>query len=201
MYSFLILSNLVTPKENLNIFSSATSSSDSCLFLSDTVSKPYSMAALTTVLYTFPLILTSVQLVICLLLGLRHLPLQRRRRGKRGGIAAKLKLSLMLKSRHGLDRTQLGLGSSRFVMRRSLEVAYQWILPVTIEDKFLISSRCRIPRLRRGELLSQTSLVCRHFHSDECKVCIVRSIYSVYLFTVCSYLVCSCVVLREVFVR
>ncbi|KAK3543767.1 hypothetical protein QTP70_027179 [Hemibagrus guttatus] len=34
MYSFLILSNLVTPKENLNIFSSATSSSDSCLFLS-----------------------------------------------------------------------------------------------------------------------------------------------------------------------
>ncbi|KAK3574486.1 hypothetical protein QTP86_008088 [Hemibagrus guttatus] len=50
MYSFLILSNLVTPKENLNIFSSATSSSDSCLFLSDTVSKPYSMAALTTVL-------------------------------------------------------------------------------------------------------------------------------------------------------
>ncbi|KAK3560504.1 hypothetical protein QTP86_009647 [Hemibagrus guttatus] len=52
MYSFLILSNLVTPKENLNIFSSATSSSDSCLFLSDTVSKPYSMAGLTTVLYT-----------------------------------------------------------------------------------------------------------------------------------------------------
>ncbi|KAK3507024.1 hypothetical protein QTP70_000554 [Hemibagrus guttatus] len=44
MYLFLIPSNLVTPKENLNIFSSATSSSDSCLFLSDTVSKPYSMA-------------------------------------------------------------------------------------------------------------------------------------------------------------
>ncbi|KAK3542800.1 hypothetical protein QTP70_003001 [Hemibagrus guttatus] len=54
MYSFLILSNLVTPKENLNIFSSATSSSDSCLFLSDTVSKPYSMAALTTVLSIQP---------------------------------------------------------------------------------------------------------------------------------------------------
>ncbi|KAK3537112.1 hypothetical protein QTP70_002126 [Hemibagrus guttatus] len=47
-------------KENLNIFSSATSSSDSCLFLSDTVSKPYSMAALTTVLYTFPLILADI---------------------------------------------------------------------------------------------------------------------------------------------
>ncbi|KAK3559177.1 hypothetical protein QTP86_005073 [Hemibagrus guttatus] len=60
MYSFLILSNLVTPKENLNIFSSATSSSDSCLFLSDTVSKPYSMAGLTTVLYTFPLILADI---------------------------------------------------------------------------------------------------------------------------------------------
>ncbi|KAK3552286.1 hypothetical protein QTP86_008550 [Hemibagrus guttatus] len=60
MYSFLILSNLVTPKENLNIFSSATSSSDSCLFLSDTVSKPYSMASLTTVLCTFPLILADI---------------------------------------------------------------------------------------------------------------------------------------------
>ncbi|KAK3517289.1 hypothetical protein QTP70_002930 [Hemibagrus guttatus] len=47
-------------KENLNIFSSATSSSDSCLFLSDTVSKPYSMAGLTTVLYTIPLILADI---------------------------------------------------------------------------------------------------------------------------------------------
>ncbi|KAK3553579.1 hypothetical protein QTP70_005753 [Hemibagrus guttatus] len=46
--------------KNLNIFSSATSSSDSCLFLSDTVSKPYSMAGLTTVLYTFPLILADI---------------------------------------------------------------------------------------------------------------------------------------------
>ncbi|KAK3570545.1 hypothetical protein QTP86_022081 [Hemibagrus guttatus] len=46
--------------QNLNIFSSATSSSDSCLFLSDTVSKPYSMAGLTTVLYTFPLILADI---------------------------------------------------------------------------------------------------------------------------------------------
>ncbi|KAK3515984.1 hypothetical protein QTP86_019620, partial [Hemibagrus guttatus] len=46
--------------ENLNIFFSATSSSDSCLFLSDTVSKPYSMAGLTTVLYTFPLILADI---------------------------------------------------------------------------------------------------------------------------------------------
>ncbi|KAK3531996.1 hypothetical protein QTP86_002517, partial [Hemibagrus guttatus] len=41
--------------KNLNIFSS-----DSCLFLSDTVSKPYSMAGLTTVLYTFPLILADI---------------------------------------------------------------------------------------------------------------------------------------------
>ncbi|KAK3524977.1 hypothetical protein QTP86_011791 [Hemibagrus guttatus] len=53
MYSFLILSNLVTPKENLNIVNSAISSSDSCLFLSDTVSKPYSMVGLTTVLSFF----------------------------------------------------------------------------------------------------------------------------------------------------
>ncbi|KAK3552400.1 hypothetical protein QTP86_011630 [Hemibagrus guttatus] len=47
-------------EKNLNIFSSATSSSDSCPFLSDTVSKPYSMAGLTTVLYTFPLILADI---------------------------------------------------------------------------------------------------------------------------------------------
>ncbi|KAK3542903.1 hypothetical protein QTP70_006523 [Hemibagrus guttatus] len=46
--------------KNLNIFSSATAISDSCLFLSDTVSKPYSMAGLTTVLYTFPLILADI---------------------------------------------------------------------------------------------------------------------------------------------
>ncbi|KAK3518033.1 hypothetical protein QTP70_033025, partial [Hemibagrus guttatus] len=51
---------LESSRENLNIFSSATSSSDSCLFLSDTVSKPYSMAGLTTVLYTFPLILADI---------------------------------------------------------------------------------------------------------------------------------------------
>ncbi|KAF7644146.1 hypothetical protein LDENG_00020260, partial [Lucifuga dentata] len=54
MYSFLILSILVTPKENLSILVSATSSSASCLFLSATVSKPYNIAGLTTVLYTFP---------------------------------------------------------------------------------------------------------------------------------------------------
>ncbi|KAF7653156.1 hypothetical protein LDENG_00086470, partial [Lucifuga dentata] len=57
MYSFLILSILVTPKENLSILVSATSSSASCLFLSATVSKPYNIAGLTTVLYTFPFIL------------------------------------------------------------------------------------------------------------------------------------------------
>ncbi|KAK3508885.1 hypothetical protein QTP70_012514 [Hemibagrus guttatus] len=54
------INSTCTESENLNIFSSATSSSDSCLFLSDTVSKPYSMAGLTTVLYTFPLILADI---------------------------------------------------------------------------------------------------------------------------------------------
>ncbi|KAF7688101.1 hypothetical protein HF521_014107, partial [Silurus meridionalis] len=48
--SFLILPILITPKENLNIFSSATSSSTSCLLLNATVSKPYNIAGLTTVL-------------------------------------------------------------------------------------------------------------------------------------------------------
>ncbi|KAF3706828.1 hypothetical protein EXN66_Car022520 [Channa argus] len=45
MYSYLILSILVT--ENLNILSSATSSSASCLFFSATVSKLYNIAGLT----------------------------------------------------------------------------------------------------------------------------------------------------------
>ncbi|KAF7663340.1 hypothetical protein LDENG_00211810, partial [Lucifuga dentata] len=62
MYSFLILSILVTPKENLSILVSATSSSASCLFLSATVSKPYNIAGLTTVLYTFPFILAETLL-------------------------------------------------------------------------------------------------------------------------------------------
>ncbi|KAF7692621.1 hypothetical protein HF521_010231, partial [Silurus meridionalis] len=48
--SFLILSILDTPNENLNIFSSATSSSTSCLLLNATVSKPYIITGLTTVL-------------------------------------------------------------------------------------------------------------------------------------------------------
>ena len=54
MYSFLILSILVTPNENRNIFNSATSISASCLFVSATVSNPYSIAGLTATLYTFP---------------------------------------------------------------------------------------------------------------------------------------------------
>ncbi|KAF7650345.1 hypothetical protein LDENG_00127500, partial [Lucifuga dentata] len=62
MYSFLILSIFVTPKENLSILVSTTSSSASCLFLSATVSKPYNIAGLTTVLYTFPFILAETLL-------------------------------------------------------------------------------------------------------------------------------------------
>ncbi|KAF7648307.1 hypothetical protein LDENG_00159280, partial [Lucifuga dentata] len=64
MYSFLILSILVTPKENLSILVSATSSSASCLFLSATVSKPYNIAGLTTVLYTFPFILAETYIIL-----------------------------------------------------------------------------------------------------------------------------------------
>ncbi|KAF7711442.1 hypothetical protein HF521_000453 [Silurus meridionalis] len=47
---FLILFILVNSNENLNIFSSATSSSSSCLLLNATVSKPYNIAGLTTVI-------------------------------------------------------------------------------------------------------------------------------------------------------
>ncbi|XP_061651367.1 mitochondrial 2-oxodicarboxylate carrier isoform X2 [Phyllopteryx taeniolatus] len=50
MSSFLILSNLVTPRANLNIFISATSNSASCCLFRATVSNPSIMAGLTTVL-------------------------------------------------------------------------------------------------------------------------------------------------------
>ena len=62
MYSFLILSILVTPNENRNIFNSATSISASCLFVSATVSNPYNIAGLTATLYTFPFTLADTRL-------------------------------------------------------------------------------------------------------------------------------------------
>ncbi|TRY93239.1 hypothetical protein DNTS_014376 [Danionella cerebrum] len=51
-----LILDLVTPKLNLNILISATSISASCLFLTATVSNPYIITGLTTVLYTFALI-------------------------------------------------------------------------------------------------------------------------------------------------
>ena len=59
MCSFLILSFLVTPIANLNIFISATSISSACFFVIATVSSPYTIAGLTTELYTFPFTLTG----------------------------------------------------------------------------------------------------------------------------------------------
>ena len=59
MYSFLILSFLVTPIENLNILISATSISSTCFFVTTTVLSPYIIVGLTTVLYTFPFILVG----------------------------------------------------------------------------------------------------------------------------------------------
>ena len=59
MYSFLILSFLVTPIANLNIFISATSISFTCFFVTATVSGPYTIAGLTTNLYTFPFTLAG----------------------------------------------------------------------------------------------------------------------------------------------
>ena len=57
--SFLILSFLVTAIANLNIFISATSISSTCFFVIATVSSPYTIAGLTTELYTFPFTLAS----------------------------------------------------------------------------------------------------------------------------------------------
>ena len=59
MYSFLILSFLVTLIANLNIFISATSISSTCFFMTATVSSPYTNAGLTTELYTFLFTLAS----------------------------------------------------------------------------------------------------------------------------------------------
>ena len=53
MYSFLILSFLVTPIANLNIFTSATSIFSSCFFVTATVLSLYTITGLTTELYTF----------------------------------------------------------------------------------------------------------------------------------------------------
>ena len=59
MYSFLILSFLVTPIANLKIFISATSISSTFFFVTATVSSPYTIAGLTTELYTFPFTLAG----------------------------------------------------------------------------------------------------------------------------------------------
>ena len=53
MYSFLILSFLVTPIANLNIFISATFIFSTCFFETANVSSPYTIAGLTTELYAF----------------------------------------------------------------------------------------------------------------------------------------------------
>ena len=59
MYSFLIMSFLVIPIANLNIFISATSISSTCFFVTATVSSPYTIAGITTELYTFPFTLAG----------------------------------------------------------------------------------------------------------------------------------------------
>ena len=53
MYSFLILSFLVTATANLNVLISATSISSTCFFVTATVSSPLTIAGLTIVLFTF----------------------------------------------------------------------------------------------------------------------------------------------------
>ena len=59
MYSFLILSFIITPIANFNIFISVTSISFTCFFLTATISSPYTIAGLTTELYTFPFTLAG----------------------------------------------------------------------------------------------------------------------------------------------
>ena len=59
MYSFLILSFLVIPIANLSIFISATFLPSTYFFVTATVSSPYTIAGLTTELYTFPFTLAG----------------------------------------------------------------------------------------------------------------------------------------------
>ena len=59
IYSFLILSSLVTPSAHLTIFNSATSNFPTCLSVTATVSIPYIIAGLTTHLYIFPFTLAN----------------------------------------------------------------------------------------------------------------------------------------------
>lgn len=56
-YLFLFLSTLVTPNENLNIFSSTNFSSGYCLFVSATLQ---TIAGLTTILQIFPFPLAAI---------------------------------------------------------------------------------------------------------------------------------------------
>ena len=59
MYSFLILSFLVAPIANFNIFISATFIFSTCFFVTSIVSGRYTIADLTTKLYTFPFTLAG----------------------------------------------------------------------------------------------------------------------------------------------
>ena len=68
----LILSFLVTPIANLNIFISATSISFTCFFVTGTISSSYTIAGLTTKLYTFPFTLAGNLLLQITLNTLLH---------------------------------------------------------------------------------------------------------------------------------
>ena len=72
MHLFLILSFLVTPKANLNIFISAIFISFTCFFVTTTVSSPYTLVGLTNELYTFPFTLAGNLLLKITANTLRH---------------------------------------------------------------------------------------------------------------------------------
>ena len=58
----MLVSNLLFSRQyiaNLNIFISATSISSTCFFVTATVSSPYTIAGITTELYTFPFTLAG----------------------------------------------------------------------------------------------------------------------------------------------
>ncbi len=88
---------------------------------------------------------------LCPLPGRRR----RRRRGRRGGVAVRLGLFLSSRSGSlfGVGLNAYGARFNRFLVRRSLEPAYMWILPI-VSDRPDQPPMFRSPCLRRGGVCS-----------------------------------------------
>ena len=148
------MSFLVTPIANLNIFISATSISSTCFFVTATVSSPYTIAGLTTELYTFPFTLASKllsQITLDTLFHPFHRTCRRRRRLK--GIH----------SRPDTNRT--GAEGLSFYYPRLLHCLDQMLAVMLLSQHRVSSSKTVRPRAScgarcMGHAVSTWSAVC-----------------------------------------